>query len=444
MLKHLLLSEWFRAKPFLNYIVVVTLIVPLVAASSNSSSAKQSQVAKATPKTTESDSVSTQTAVVDQPQSTQESKAAVQNSSVVGALYSVPMSVAATTKSQLLQNEFQPRTEEKDPLSNKMPDNEPSAVVELARPKIESDSMSEKVSASQHDLVQRLRAAKIQIRSVTRVDGSLSKEVVSAKSLSAAKIARSVRESQRHGATGAAVEQLNEEAAQQKDPIGSPYPIPWQWIQATQEAISSKGGKGVRYYRSVPVISPDGRYAIYSRVQLEVQREMYNSRVTSVLFVEDRQTKKLQVVTTTSPINDPLLKVKESSSSRDTSGSIGVLVPVSWSEKGDRFLARKFEGLMNTSDFRDHAVIWYPQNNRFHCVTPGKQKVEHEISLLLGWSKTQPERVLFRAGEMGQENWPLVTVANDGSTVMATEADQPVTFGQKVTELWADPPVAYR
>ena len=55
----------------------------------------------------------------------------------------------------------------------------------------------------------------------------------------------------------------------------------------------------MRYYRSVPVVSPDGRYAMYSRVQLEVRPEMYNSRVSSVLFIEDRQTQQLQVVTST-------------------------------------------------------------------------------------------------------------------------------------------------
>ncbi len=443
MLKHLLLSGWFRVKPFLNYVVVVTLIAPLVAASGNSSSAKQYQVVKTTPQTTVD--VSSETSTVKEPNLTQVSKAAVQNDSLIGQSNSVSMSVAAAAQPQLLQDEFEPRTEENAPQSKNMSDNDdPLAAVELAPP-TRNNSMSERVSASQRDLVQRLRTAKIQIRSVTRSDGSVSKEVVSAKSLSATKIEPTLRESQGNSTTDPATRQLNEEsAAQQKDPIGSSYPIPWQWIQATQEAISSKGGSGVRYYRSMPVISPDGRYAIYSRVQLEVKPEMYNSRVTSVLFVEDRQTKKLEVVTTTNPINDPLLKVKGSSSSQDTPGTIGVLVPVSWSEKGDRFLARKFEGFMNTSDARDHAVIWDRQKNHSHCVTPSQEKVEHEIAVLLGWSKTQPDHVLFRAGEMGEENWPLVTVTNDGNTAIATQADQPVTFGQKVTELWAGPPVAYR
>ncbi len=59
----------------------------------------------------------------------------------------------------------------------------------------------------------------------------------------------------------------------------------------TQEAIGGQGRSGVRQYRSTPVVSPDGRYAVYSRVQLEVEPEMHNSQVSSLLFIEDRQTK---------------------------------------------------------------------------------------------------------------------------------------------------------
>jgi len=64
--------------------------------------------------------------------------------------------------------------------------------------------------------------------------------------------------------------------------------------------------------------------------------------------------------------------------------------------------------------------------------------------VLLGWSKSQPDHVLFRAGELGEENWPLVKVANDGKTVTTTDDDQPITFGKQVTEIWAGPQVAYR
>lgn len=240
-------------------------------------------------------------------------------------------------------------------------------------------------------------------------------------------------------------EQPNESEITQTDPIGSPHPIPWQWIMATQEKIGGKGG-GIRYHRSIPVVSPDGKYAIYSRVQMEVKPEMHNSRVNSVLFMEDRQTKRLRVMASTNVMNDPLLK-KQARVSVDTDddGKIGVLVPVSWSEKGDRFLARKFVAVFNTADATDQAVIWNRQQNNINVVNPVQSEDDHEkIAILLGWSKKQPNNVLFRAGELGEENWPLVQVANDGKTVdMSAEEDQPITFGESA-KIWADPQVASR
>jgi hypothetical protein len=241
-------------------------------------------------------------------------------------------------------------------------------------------------------------------------------------------------------------EQQNESETAQTDPIGSPHPIPWQWILATQEAIGGKGGSGLRYYRSIPVVSPDGKYAIYSRVQMEVKPEMHNSRVNSVLFVEDRQTKRLRVMTSTSVVIDPLLKRQASLSvEADRDGNMGVLVPVSWSEKGDRFLARKFVAIFNTADATDQAVIWNSQQNNLNVVSPVQSEDDHEkIAILLGWSKKQPNDVLFRAGELGEENWPLLQVTNDGRTVdISAEGDQAVTFGEKGS-IWVDPQLASR
>ncbi len=264
----------------------------------------------------------------------------------------------------------------------------------------------------------------------------------------ATQVAPILRNSQSNFSTEVPVSEApNPEQAELSDPIGSPHPIPWKWIMATQEAIGSKGGSGVRYYRSVPVVSPDGKYVVYSRVRLEVKPEMYNSRVTSVLFVEERQTKKLRVIASTSVLSDPLLQTQvQSSEATEGSGKIGVLVPVSWSEKGDRFLARKFEGIFNTADSTDRAVIWDRQNNQANTVSPAQAEDEHEkIAVLLGWSKSQPDHVLFRAGQLGDEEWPLVKVAIDGKTVNTnTDTDQPITFGQKLTDVWGGPQVASR
>jgi hypothetical protein len=439
MLKPLLLSGWFRAQPFLNYVVVVILIAPLLGASGHSIPVR-SEVAKLTSLTGESDSISKEVAVVGEPEIAEIFKADQINS--LTEEFDVPTQSTAVQEPQVLPaDKIESFTQVDSSMANSdltVPDT--LAAVELA-------PLTD-VSVNQLNLIQKLKAANI--KSLKGQENYLSREKSFTKSLAAVQVAPNLRELQPTITTEIpATEPVDESQTEQIDPIGSPHPIPWKWITATQEEIGSKGGSGVRHYRSIPVVSPDGKYAVYSRVQLEVKPQMYNSRVTSIMFVQDMQTKKLWVMASTTPVSDPLLKVKavkaESSEETDPSGKIGVLVPVSWSEKGDRFLARKFEGIFNAGDSTDSAVIWDRQKNHANTVAPVNEEDEHEkIAVLLGWSKSQPDHVLFRAGELGEENWPLMQVTNDGKTVTTTEDDQPITFGKKVTEIWAGPQVAYR
>ncbi|MFN6570543.1 hypothetical protein [Dendronalium sp. ChiSLP03b] len=442
MLKPLLLSGWFRAQPFLNYIVVVMLIAPLVAASGHATSAKQLKVvAKVTSETGESDSVPQEVAAISEPELAEILKLSPVNSATE-ELDSVSLEMDAVREPPTLQaDKIESLVAEDYSLSSSdKADIGSLAAVELAP--------IPEISVSELNLTPKFKAAHIQ--SFTGESNSLPRKVPIVKSLAATQITPVVpilTESQPDSTTGTpAAEQPDESQAVQADPIGSPHPIPWKWIVATQEAVGSKGISGVRYYRSVPVVSPDGRYVVYSRVQMQVKPEMYNSRVTSVLFVEDKQTKKLQVMASTATVSDPLVSTNVSSSEpNDTNGKIGVLVPVSWSEKSDRFLARKFEGVFNTGDATDHAVIWDRQKNQANTVAPAQEEDDHEkIAVLLGWSKNQPNNVLFRAGEMGDENWPLVQVDTNGKTVNTTDADQPITFGQKITGVWPGSQVASR
>ncbi|MHC5724460.1 MAG: hypothetical protein ACYTXY_09955, partial [Nostoc sp.] len=331
MLKPLLLSGWFRAQPFLNYVVVVILIAPLLGASGHSTPAR-SEVAKVTPITGESDSVSKEIAVVGEPKIPEILKTD-QINSLTEEFDSVPTQTTVVQEPQVLPADKIESFDQADSyVSNSdLTDPDPLAAVELA-------PLTD-VPVSQLNLIRKLKAANIQSLKVQ--ENYLSKENSFNESLTATQVAPTLRESQPSTTTEVRVaEPRDESQAEQIDPIGSPHPIPWKWITATQEAIASKGGSGVRHYRSVPVISPDGKYAVYSRVQLEVKPQMYNSRVTSILFVQDMQTQRLWVMASTAPVSDPLLKVKAAPSEEtDTNGQIGVLVPVSWSEKGDRFLA---------------------------------------------------------------------------------------------------------
>jgi hypothetical protein len=416
MLKPLLVSEWFRVKPFFKYIAIVIVISPFLGMSIHATLAKQSEVANSRAKNSRS-----QIKLAESAARRQLSLQFAQVNSHTGKIL-VGEGIQSLPKDIVISGAERENSQLGDD------------VVSKTVPSVNVAQLQSKTSINQANLIQKLKDAKEEADLNSPVSGNSQSQELATSTVTP-----------KNGEIPVS-EQPNESEMAQTDPIGSPHPIPWQWILATQEAIGAKGGSGVRYYRSIPVISPDGKYAIYSRVQMEVKPEMHNSRVNSVLFVEDRQTKRLRVMTSTSVVIDPLLKRQAISSAQgDNDGKIGVLVPVSWSEKGDRFLARKFVAIFNTADATDQAVIWNRQQDNLNVVSPVQSQDDHEkIAILLGWSKKQPNNVLFRAGELGEENWPLLQVANDGRTVdISAEGDQAVTFGEKGS-IWADPQVASR
>jgi hypothetical protein len=420
MLKSLLVLGWFRVKPYIKYIAISIVISPFVGMSLHATLAKQSQVANTNSGNDKSDAngkINLQFAQVN----SQTGKISIGEG--IQSLSTNKVITEAKTENHRVENN----------------------VVKETAPSVDVVEYQEQISVNQVNLSQKLKNRKEEAE-FNSLENQGSESEVLATSTTSTVIPGGNKFQPPVAGEIPVIEEKNESEMTQNDPIGSPHPIPWQWIMSTQEAIGGKGLSGVRYYRSLPVVSPDGKYAIYSRVQMEVKPEMHNSRVKSVLFMEDRQTKKLRVMTSTDKEIDPLLNKEASlSEEADNDGKIGVLVPVSWSEKGDRFLARKFVAVFNTADATDQAVIWNRQQNNINVVNPVQSEDDHEkIAILLGWSKKQPNNVLFRAGELGEENWPLVQVANDGKTVdMSAEEDQPITFGESA-KIWADPQVASR
>lgn len=221
------------------------------------------------------------------------------------------------------------------------------------------------------------------------------------------------------------------QAGVQLDPLDSPHPIPWNWILTTHAEISETRKSAVRYYRSPSLISPDGLLAAYTRIQMDAFPELYKSRVTSVMFVENLQTGDLHTVTAASPLfDDPLL-----ANEVEELGTISILMPISWSKLSDRLLARQFEGFLATSDASDFAVVWDKQQYRTTTLAPSA--IEYSYAVLLGWSEIQPDHVLFRAGEMGDEDPPTWAVGLNNQTTLAQ--DEPVIYGQVINQVWAGP-----
>ncbi len=219
----------------------------------------------------------------------------------------------------------------------------------------------------------------------------------------------------------------------QVDPLDSPHPIPWSWVLATLSASHSSQLTGTYCYRTPSLISPDQDYAAYSRIQLQVAADYFSSAVTSVLFLENLRTGDLQAITPSSPLaNNPFLNPDQN----ELQGRISIVIPISWTEAGDRLLAREFESLLGSDVASDYGVIADRRRNRVHTVAP--TRIRYTNAVLLGWSQLHPERVLFQAGMLGDEHWQQWSVDVTGHTTLA-RGDRPVTFGQAINSIWTGP-----
>jgi hypothetical protein len=221
----------------------------------------------------------------------------------------------------------------------------------------------------------------------------------------------------------------------QIDPLNSPHPIPWNWVTSIvfgSHSVPHSYG----YYRSQSLISPDGQYAAYSRIQVQLAAHFSKSRVVSVLFVENLRTGSLRTLMASSPFADNPFMAGEAS---DQAGTIAILIPIAWSENGDRLLSREFESIFCTDIASDFAVVWDSNTNETKTYSP--THVPYSNAILLGWSQAFPGQVLFQAGMMGEPNWELYAVDSDGQTSLV-RGDRPVTYGQVMTHVWAGPQAA--
>jgi hypothetical protein len=217
----------------------------------------------------------------------------------------------------------------------------------------------------------------------------------------------------------------------QIDPLNSPHPVPWNWVLAMQAEATN--APRLRYYRSQSLISPDGQYAAYSRIQMQAIADWTRCQVSSVLFLENLHTGALQTISASSPLSEATLMPQENS---DPQGTIAILIPVAWSAESDRILAREFESVFGSDIASDYAVVWDQHLNRTYTIAP--TRIQYSNAILLGWSCKQRDHVLFQAGNLGDEQWPLWSVDFSGQTIAAPE-DQPITYGRVVNNVWAGP-----
>jgi hypothetical protein len=223
----------------------------------------------------------------------------------------------------------------------------------------------------------------------------------------------------------------------QLDPIDSPHPVPWNWVIATLTDSTSARADSRYSYRSQSLLSPDGEYAAYSRIQMQPGAAFYDSSVSSVLFLENLRTGDLRAITPTSPLADnPFL-----GDGSDGAGKISIAIPVSWSETGDRLLARVFEAVFCSDIASDYALLVDRAQDWVSTIAP--TSIQYTTAVLLGWSVAHPERALFRAGNLGESDWQLWTVDHRGETTVAMD-DRPAVFGQPISNVWMGPQVQTR
>jgi hypothetical protein len=205
---------------------------------------------------------------------------------------------------------------------------------------------------------------------------------------------------------------------------------------SANDAIDNNANLGntrVYCYRSQSLISPDQQYAAYSRIQLQVETEFYQSQVNSVLFIENLRTGDLQTIIPTSPLaNNPFANPMA-----ERSGIISIAIPVSWSNSGDRLLAREFESIFGSDIASDYAVLVNRSLNRVSTIAP--TQIHYTNAVLLGWSQAHPDRVMFEAGIIGESEWQRWTVDVSGQTQRAERDDHPIVYGQVSTSIWTGP-----
>jgi hypothetical protein len=207
------------------------------------------------------------------------------------------------------------------------------------------------------------------------------------------------------------------------DPIASPYPLPWSWVESTQAEIASSGRPAVRSYLSDQMVSPDGEYAAYSQIRMQVKPQFADSQISSVLVIKHRQTGQTQ------QIELPTSLIRNPNQPQDLAGTIAILWPAGWSQTGDRLLIRNFVALAGSDIASDSAVIWYRQSKQTATLLP--QAIDYDTAVLMGWSATHPDQLLFRTSILGESQERLWAVNEQGKTV-AAPGDRSLIYGQRV------------
>ncbi len=217
----------------------------------------------------------------------------------------------------------------------------------------------------------------------------------------------------------------------QLDPLNSPHPVPWNWILAAHNSALANHHFAPQYYRSATLRSPDGDWLAYSRIHLELQPQLYACQVSSILLIENLVDGTLQSIAASSPFSEDWQSNLDGSNG---TGSISIFMPVGWNQDGNQLLARQFEGRFCSSLATDYGLVWHRNNGQTTMLTPPG----FEQAVLLGWSNSHPQSVLFEAGDLSQAKLPRWLV-DQRSVALPAETDEAVSFGEMIADVLTGP-----
>ena len=217
-----------------------------------------------------------------------------------------------------------------------------------------------------------------------------------------------------------------------RDPLNSPFPMPWQWILETQAAVTAGKHPGKELYRSPSLYNPEHQLMAYCRVRLDLKPLMHQGRITSTLFVENFQTGTLHTVIAKSPLTpNPF----QTGKTFDEPGIMSLIMPVSWSADGTKLLSRQFEGFLGSCDISDFGVVWDGITEETITLTPS-DTIDYTHAVLLGWSEADPGAILFRTECLGDDHCKYWAVSPDGKTVSVNN-DSGLVFGEFSNNIWS-------
>lgn len=202
------------------------------------------------------------------------------------------------------------------------------------------------------------------------------------------------------------------------DPLSSPFPLPWAWVEQAHEIACQHNQSFRHLLDSRRYVSPDGEYVASATFVLITHPEAYRQELTSVLEIThlpSGQQERFESIATVPP--EYLSDLPQQGT---TQGLIAVLMPVGWSEGGDRLLVRQFQGIFSSDFASDGAWIW--ERDLGHIATVYPMADDYDFAVLLGWSSEQRDQVLFHTQLMGDPHGHTWAVDIHGDTLAAQGA----------------------